>query len=184
MCRRQHMKETDVSRVITGRGIAITVLAAACAAIVVGPAPSAARGAGVTQCSKDDAYTMALGALTGPSDTELRIGVAAAAGCEAVTESKHVQIKIYDADGTLASVQNLHDVVVTAGAAPIILDRVASGHTIDVQAQVRRDRRRGRSSLGATVAAMSRPISWCPPSGRRCRPCPRAPWMSSPRSRR
>ena len=35
----------------------------------------------------------ALGALTGPSNTELRIGVAAAAGCEAVTESKHVQIK-------------------------------------------------------------------------------------------
>ena len=62
---------------------------------------------------------------------------AAAAGCEAVTESKHLQIKIYDADGTLASVQNLHDVVVTAGAAPVMLDRVDSGRTIDVQAQVR-----------------------------------------------
>ena len=157
MCRRQHMKEIDVSRVITGRGIAITALAAACAAIVVGPAPSAARGAGVPQCSKDDAYTMALGALTGPSDTELRIGVAAAAGCEAVTESKHVQIKIYNADGTLASVQNLHDVAVTAGAAPIMLDRVDSGHTIDVQAQVRTRSASRTLILGATVAAMLRP---------------------------
>ena len=146
-----------MSRVITGRGIAITALAAACAAIVVGPAPSAARGAGVPQCSKDDAYTMALGALTGPSDTELRIGVAAAAGCEAVTESKHVQIKIYNADGTLASVQNLHDVAVTAGAAPIMLDRVDSGHTIDVQAQVRTRSASRTLILGATVAAMLRP---------------------------
>ena len=128
--------------------------------MVVGAASSAARGADVPQCPKEDAYTMALGALTGPSDTELRIGVAAAAGCEAVTESKRVQIKIYNADGALASVQNLHDVVVTAGAALVMLDRVDSGHIIDVQAQVQRDRRRRLSSSEAGLRRCCAPISW------------------------
>ena len=157
ICRRQPMKETEVSRIITGRGIAITAFAAVCAAIVMGAAPSAASGADAPQCPKEDAYTMALGALTGPSDTELRIGVAAAAGCAAVSESKHVQIKIYNADGTLASVQNLRDVVVTAGAALVMLDRVDSGHTIDVQAQVRTGSASRTFVLGGRVAAMLRP---------------------------
>ncbi len=95
--------------------------------------------------------------LTGPSDTELRIGVAAAAGCEAVTESNHVQIKIYNADGTLASVQHIHDLVVTAGAALVMLDRIDRGHTIDVQAQVRTGSAPRTFVLGGRVAAMLRP---------------------------
>ena len=146
-----------MSRIVTGRGIAITAFATLCAAIVVGAAPSAARAADAPQCQKEDAYTMALRALTGPSDTELRIGVAAAAGCEAVTESNHVQIKIYNADGTLASVQHIHDLVVTAGAALVMLDRIDRGHTIDVQAQVRTGSASRTFVLGGRVAAMLRP---------------------------
>ncbi len=144
-------------KIIAERGIAVAAFAAVCAAIVAAAAPSASRGADVQQCLKKDAYTMALGALTGPSETELRIRVAAAAGCEAVTESEHVQIKIYDADGTLASVHHLHDVVVTAGMALVMLDRVDSGHTIDVQAQVRTGSASRTFVLGGRVAAMLRP---------------------------
>ena len=112
---------------------------------------------------------MTLGALTGPSDTALRIGVEGAPGCGAVTESKHVQIKIPDGHGKLVSVQNLHDVAVTDGAALVKLDRVDGGHAIDVLAKIKTESSPRTFVLRGTVAAQLRPDLVVTPSTRRCR---------------
>ena len=104
----------------------LAVATVACVAAFAGP--SAVRAADPPDC-----YTLAAGALTGPSATDLSLGFTAAAGCAPVTVVKHVQIKTYTGAGKLAAVRNLDDVSATTA---VPLDRIDRGRRVDVQALV------------------------------------------------
>ena len=131
-------------------------LAAVFVVIAVGVAAPTAR-ADASQCPKDGAYTMTLRALTGPSDTELRIRPAAAPGCGAVTTLKHVQIKINDDSGRQMSVENLDDVAVSDGAAVVTLDRIDRGWRVDVQCQIQTGTPANTFVVRGRALAMLRP---------------------------
>jgi hypothetical protein len=113
-------------------------LAATLVALASGALPSAARSDDPPQCpsSTDDAYTMTAGALTGPTSTDLALHIAAAPGCGAVAAAKHVQLKIFSADGKVDDVINLRDIAAADGVVAVELDRVERGRQIEVQAQV------------------------------------------------
>jgi hypothetical protein len=139
------------------RAIVVAALAGTLGLVVVGAAPPTARSDDAPLCPKDGAYTMTLRALTGPADTELRIGVAAAPGCGAVTTVRHVQIKIHELSGNHVAVKNLNDVAVTDGAALVTLDRIDRGRRIEVQSQVKTGTQAETLVLDGNATAMLRP---------------------------
>src|SRR5207245_8344418 len=98
-------------------------------AVVAAFAPSAARADNTPTCpsSTQDAYSATAGALTGPSKTDLTLTVQAAAGCDAVTVVKHIQIKILTVTGDVDVVQNLKDHRATNGVVALELPRVDRG---------------------------------------------------------
>ena len=135
----------------------VTALAALCAVLTVGAAPQGARGDDAPQCPKDGAYAMTLRALTGPSDTELRVGLTPAPGCGAVNVVDHVQIKVFDESDKLVSVKNVRDVDALAGVARLTLDRVDRGRRIEVQSQVQSGTPSNTFVLRGTATALLRP---------------------------
>lgn len=119
------------------RGLAGAALVALALAGLGVEAPTEARAA-ATACanSTEDAYALAVRALTGPEDTDVELRVAPAPGCAVVGRVKHVQIKTFGADGGLVAVRNAEDVQVRKGAAVVTLARVPRGRRIAVHALV------------------------------------------------
>ena len=105
-------------------------------------ATGAANAAGPPICksSTDAPYSMHLSALTGPLGADLDIDVEAAAGCPAVEGFKHVQLKTFDEDGSLAAVRNLHDVVTPNGLANIGLGELPRNRRVEAHVQVKTGR--------------------------------------------
>src|SRR5436305_754593 len=119
-------------------------------ALVAGMAAFA--GAGGAHADAAACYSLATGALTGPTGTDLSLGLTAAAGCDPATVVKHLQIKTYTDAGKLAAVRNLEDVpAVTA----VALSRVERGRRIEVQAQI--ESSAGTAVLRDTTTSRLRP---------------------------
>jgi hypothetical protein len=103
---------------------AACALAAACAAVVP---TSAARAGNAPTCpsSTDTPYGMHLRALTGAAGADMTVTITTAvAGCDVPTALKKVQLKVLDADGTIASTRNVNDVAAVGGDATIDLGQV------------------------------------------------------------
>jgi hypothetical protein len=115
----------------------LAVLAAS--AVVAAPA---ARADDPPLCpsSTGNAYGLTAGALTGPNQTDLTLTVKAAPGCGAADAIKHIQIKTFDGDGDIVTVQNLHDSELTAGAVTIQLPRVVRGRRIETDVEIQTGR--------------------------------------------
>jgi hypothetical protein len=73
------------------------------------------------------AYAVSLRALTGPQGADLTVRVVPApdTGCATPEALKKVQVKVFAADGTLASTHNLQDVDSPGGSADLRLGQVA-----------------------------------------------------------
>jgi hypothetical protein len=123
---------------IRARAALAATLAVPIGLVGAGATPQAARGDDPPACpSADDAaYTMTVGALTGPMRTDVSLEFTAAPGCAPVTVSKHVKVTTFTEDGKVAKVQNFHDVHAQGGVVPVPLDRVERGRRIEVDAYV------------------------------------------------
>jgi hypothetical protein len=117
-------------------GVGFAALVAAVATVAGGAASPGLGAPPACPSSTDDAYRLAVGALTGPAATDVSLDLAAAAGCAAVTEVKHVQIKTFDEDGKLVGVANHDDVAAENGRAVIRHDRVAAHRAIEAEVLV------------------------------------------------
>ena len=117
-------------------GAAFAAALVAAVAVAVGGSASPALGAPACPSSTADAYSLAVGALTGPDATDVELAFTAAPGCAAVTEVKHVQIKTFDEAGTLVDVANLDDVGAEHGRAVVEHDRVGPHRTIETNVLV------------------------------------------------
>ena len=117
----------------------VAVLALTISAVGSGVAPPAARGNDPPVCPRSmaAAYTMTLGALTGPTVTDLTVGFAAAPGCEAVSVVKQLQIVAFRGNGRLPSVRIFRNVPAQDGVASVVLARVERGRPIAVHALLR-----------------------------------------------
>ena len=105
----------------SGRRTAALLVVAAIGATFAGASRAApADAATVCPSATDDAYDMRLRALTGPAGADLRISVAATAGCARPQELKKIQLKTFAADGSLERTRNLFDVDAPGGVANAI----------------------------------------------------------------
>jgi hypothetical protein len=105
----------------SGRRTAALLVVAAIGATFAGASRAApADDATVCPSATDDAYDMRLRALTGPAGADLRISVAATAGCARPQELKKIQLKTFAADGSLERTRNLFDVDAPGGVANAI----------------------------------------------------------------
>src|SRR5262245_28057866 len=128
---------TLVATVRARLSLAIAIAAAIGLVAGGGLAPAArADDPAVCPASTDDAYTLAVGALTCPDDTDLALRFERKPGCAAVTAVKHVKVKTYTADGKIDDVRNFVAVEAAGGIAPLSLDRVERGRRIEVDALV------------------------------------------------
>jgi len=139
------------------RLLLVTAFLALCSLLAVGAAPPAARGHDAPRCRKDGSYAMTLRALTGPSDTELRIGLATAPGCGAVSGVDHVQIKVFNERGKEVSVKSVHDVDAPGGVVLVTLDRVHRGRRIEVRSQIQTGAHSKTVVLRGATTALLRP---------------------------
>ena len=86
-------------------------------------------------------YSIGVTALTGPAGADLTIDVKAAAGAPAVEVIKKVQLKVFDADGSLADVRNVDDVGTIGGSATIGLGQVERDRRVEVDVLIQPDNR-------------------------------------------
>jgi hypothetical protein len=126
------------SRAHASRAAAAAAALVAVVAVAAGGAASSAAGGPPPSCpsATDDAYNLAVGALTGPAATDVELAFSAAPGCAAVTKVKHVQIKTFDEDGKLVDVANLDDVGAEHGRAVVEHERVLPHRTIETDVLV------------------------------------------------
>jgi hypothetical protein len=101
-------------------------LAATCVAAVAAAASASARANDPPDC-----YSLALTALTGPKGADAMLDVSPTHGCAAVHVLKKVQVKVYDADGSIADVANHTDVRAPGGAATLEVGQVESGRRVE-----------------------------------------------------
>jgi hypothetical protein len=129
MQRQDHRSRRWVAGVLAAAGAATALAAVQGARADEAPAP-------VCPSSTDDAYVLGATALTGPSATDVSLRLHAAPGCAEATTVKHLQIKTFDADGTLTAVRNLREEAVADGTAAVALPRVGRGLRIEVAGEV------------------------------------------------
>ena len=135
----------------------LVVLVAAAVAAAAGPQSAGAADPPTCPSSTDLAYTMSVGALTGPTTTDLTMVFAAAPGCAGVTEVTKLQIKTFQANGKLAGVRNETDLMAPGSAAIVALGRVERGLRIEVQAHVQTGRPPRTYVLRGEAASRLRP---------------------------
>jgi hypothetical protein len=109
---------------------------------------SATASMGVTQAraardvpcpdSVDAPYSMQLEALTGPDGADLTVAVAAdaASKCALPEALEKIQVKTFDADGSLASTRNARDVPAPGGVANIDLGQLARDRRVQAEVLV------------------------------------------------
>jgi hypothetical protein len=109
------------------------------AAVAVGPGARAGEGAPTAP------YSVALTALTGPAGADLALELGRAPAAPAVDTLKKVQLKLFAADGALASVRNLKDVPAPGGRAQIDLGQVERGRRVEAHVSIQDDRTYART---------------------------------------
>jgi hypothetical protein len=111
--------------------VLLVLALSALGALALVPASGATGGAG------DPPFALSLGALTDAAGTELALTVTpASAELQAPSALKHVQIKTFRLDGSLADVANLTDVMMTDGRRSVDLPPRARGQRIEAQVQL------------------------------------------------
>jgi hypothetical protein len=140
------------------QGHALIAVVAVLAALT---APNgAARADNPDPCpsSVDTPYSMRLQALTGPAGADLSVSIAGTSGCGLPEVLKKVQVKTYDADGSLLRTRNLTNVPATGGVArEIALGDVPRGRRIDVDVLVQTGTPERSYPLRGTTNALLRP---------------------------
>jgi hypothetical protein len=114
------------------------VIAIVC--VTASAAATGARAEGGVKCQNEDApYNLRLTALTGPKGADLTVAVDvdASSSCSLPTELKKVQVKTFDADGTLADEQSAGDISAPGGKANLDLGNVPRDRRVDVQVLVK-----------------------------------------------
>ncbi len=137
----------------------VAVLALTISAVGSGVAPPAARGDDPPVCPRSpaSAYTMTVGALTGPQVTDLTVGFTAAPGCDVVSVVKQLQILAFRENGRLPSLRILRDVPAQDGVVSVALARVERGLPIAVHALLQTGGLGRTSVLWGTTKALLRP---------------------------
>ena len=109
-----------------------------CFLVAAAAATGAASAADPTSCvSPTEApYSMSLASLTGPGGAELALHVDAPTGCTTVETLQHVQLKVFNGDGSLDDVTNLRDVPSPGGTATLELGPVPRSRRVAVQVLV------------------------------------------------
>jgi hypothetical protein len=116
-------------------------LAAAVALVAFAATGGAGRADDPPSCasSAEEAYSLALTALTGPRGADATLAVMPAAGCPPVETLKKVQLKTYTTAGKLDDVRNLTDVAAPHGVAGLELGQLERGRRIEAQVLVQSD---------------------------------------------
>ena len=115
-----------------------TACLAVAVALALGAVGASARAEGGDGgVSAAHGYTVALTALTGPDGADLTIDVDAPPGASAVDVLAKIQLKIYDADGSLSDVRNLKDVIADGGVANVELGKIPRDRLVEADVLVR-----------------------------------------------
>src|SRR5215211_1928891 len=156
----------------SGRRTAALLVVAAIGATFAGASRAApADAATVCPSATDDAYDMRLRALTGPAGADLRISVAATAGCARPQELKKIQLKTFAADGSLERTRNLFDVDAPGGVANAInLGDVPRDRQIEAEVLVQIGTSKRTQVLRGVTRTFSAPTSLSRRSSRRSSP--------------
>jgi hypothetical protein len=112
--------------------VALVAFAATGGAVRADDPPSCASSA-------EEAYSLALTALTGPRGADATLAVTPAAGCPSVETLKKVQLKTYTPAGKLDDVRNLTDVAAPRGVAGLELGQLDRGRRVEAQVLVQSD---------------------------------------------
>jgi hypothetical protein len=119
-------------------------LRGACAFVLVCTTASTgatvARAEGSDKCQNEEApYSVGLTALTGPlgADLTVNMDVDTGSSCALPHALKKIQVKTFDADGTLADERDLNDVPAPGGVAAVDLGKVPRDRRVSVQVLVK-----------------------------------------------
>jgi hypothetical protein len=124
------MKHHQWPRGWLGSACAVAVL---CGIASIGATGARADDVGACPNSVDAPYSMQLKALTGPGGADLTVGVVAdaASKCAVPDAIKKIQLKTFDADGTLASTRNITDVPAAGGVTNVDLGQVPRDRRVE-----------------------------------------------------
>lgn len=140
------------------RGHALIAVAAVLVSLAASTGAASANNQDPCPSSVDTPYSMRLQALTGPAGADLSVSIAAASGCAVPEVLKKVQLKTYDADGSLVRTQNLTDVAAPGGVArEIPLGDVPRGRRLDVDVLVQTGTPERTYPLRGTTNTLLRP---------------------------
>jgi hypothetical protein len=151
----RHLLRTTATRVAA---IAYVVVCAACAFVLVGSV--AARAADADQERADPVkspYTLGQTALTGPQGADITLEVTTASGFEPIEILKKVQLKTFDADGSVDDVRNLKDVLAPGGVANVELGMLERGRLIETHILVQADPAARTYQLRGETTTLLRP---------------------------
>jgi len=128
-------------------------------AAVVGTAAGGARAAAKTSaaCPAKFAYSLTAGALTGKASTDLTLRFTGAAGCDAVTTVKSLQVTLTSTDGKIPLVAGLQDVPAPGGVVQLSVGRIAQRARINVLAAVQTGSPLRTYSVNASTPSLLRP---------------------------
>jgi hypothetical protein len=113
-----HFTTTRAARLLAAAVCALTALGAT---------------AGASAEDSPPCYSLAISALTGPQGADVTLQVTAAAGCAAAETLKKVQLKTFEADGSLADVRNLTDIAAPEGRATIELGQLPRDRRLEAE---------------------------------------------------
>jgi hypothetical protein len=113
--------------------------AATGALLIIAPSRGAAAGGGGPPCDVREGapFALSLSALTEPAATEVSATVSGSVDtCPVPTTLKHVQLKTFAFDGSVAEVTNVNDVAVAGGVASVDLPALEHGQRIEAHVQI------------------------------------------------
>jgi hypothetical protein len=136
---------------IAGALVLVAVFATA-----AGGARAGTKAASAT-CPSKFAYSLASGALTGKASTDLTLRFTAAAGCDAVTTVKSLQVTLPSTGGAIPLVASLQNVPAPGGVAQVSVSAVAQRTRINVLAAVITGSPAKTYSVNASTPSLLRP---------------------------
>jgi len=124
-----------------------------------GLAPGGARAAekASAACPARFAYSLAAGALTGKTSTDLTLRFTEAAGCDAVTTVRSLVVTLPSTGGRIPLVASLQDVAAPGGVVQLPVGRIAQGTRINVLAAVQTGTPLRTNSVNASTPSLLRP---------------------------
>src|SRR4051812_25098938 len=117
------------------QGAGRVLVVAVCTALVLASAGALPRAGSAARTDANGPYAIALTALTGPDATDLAVSVDPGAAAMPAALKK-LQLKIFAADETVASVRNLKDVELDHGVVHVDLGNVLRGRRVEADVMI------------------------------------------------